>query len=135
MYKGVPCENDISKCCYNAALWCPSDDDCRTDNGAYPFGDQRTFDNQMFDSGALTPFPNAIMVRCLLSLVFCPGIDPVVYLAHNSCSHFFCSGTGRPLSFWRLATWPPLTSKPAVWLPRRGLVRESPTFWPDCSVL
>jgi Sodium:solute symporter family len=63
MYKGVSCENDTSKCCYNAALWCPSDDDCRADNGAYPFGDQRTFDNQMFDSGALSPFPNAIMVR------------------------------------------------------------------------
>lgn len=62
-YQGVPCTNDATKCCYNEALWCPTTDNCRSDNGAYPFGDKRTFDDQMFDAGALSPFPNAILVR------------------------------------------------------------------------
>lgn len=60
MYQGVSCENDATQCCYNADLWCPSDDNCRADNGAYPIGDQPIFSNQMFDHLALTPFPNAI---------------------------------------------------------------------------
>lgn len=55
MYEGVPCENDPSLCCYNTALWCPSDDNCRTDNGAYPIGDQPIFTNQMSDYLALSP--------------------------------------------------------------------------------
>lgn len=60
MYEGIACDNDPSLCCYNTALWCPSDDNCRADNGAYPIGDQTAFGNQMFDSLALSPFPNAI---------------------------------------------------------------------------
>ncbi|KAL3789680.1 LOW QUALITY PROTEIN: hypothetical protein HJC23_003881, partial [Cyclotella cryptica] len=61
MYDGVPCSNNSTQCCYNEELWCPSPDNCRVDNGAYPFGDQRKFSNQMTDPYALTPFPNAIM--------------------------------------------------------------------------
>lgn len=61
MYNGIPCENNNSTCCYNADLWCPSDAECKADNGAYPIGDQRVFNNQMTSHTALTPFPNAIM--------------------------------------------------------------------------
>lgn len=61
MYEGVACENDATMCCYNADKWCPSNDNCKTDNGAYPFGDLRIFDNQMTDAHSLSPFPNAIM--------------------------------------------------------------------------
>lgn len=59
-YEGVPCENDESFCCYNTDKWCPTDDNCVADNGAYPFGDKPVFSNQMTDAVALTPFPNAI---------------------------------------------------------------------------
>ena len=59
MYQGVPCEFDPSACCYNQQLWCPSDDNCTADNGAYPIGDQKIFPNQMTDAYALSPFPNA----------------------------------------------------------------------------
>jgi Na+/proline symporter len=60
MYEGVPCENDSSLCCYNTALWCPSEDNCRADNGAYPIGDQPIFGDQMGNFLALSPFPNAM---------------------------------------------------------------------------
>ncbi|CAH0371973.1 unnamed protein product [Pelagomonas calceolata] len=69
-YDGVPCENDAAKCCYNTEKWCPSDDNCRADNGAYWWkgGDARIFDsvneqggNQMLNPHSLTPFPNAIL--------------------------------------------------------------------------
>ena len=59
-YKGVPCENDPTMCCYNQQLWCPSDDNCTADNGAYPIGDQRVFSDQMTSAYSLTPFPNAV---------------------------------------------------------------------------
>lgn len=39
-YAGIPCTNDPTLCCYDEAKWCPSDDDCQADNGAYPFGDK-----------------------------------------------------------------------------------------------
>jgi Na+/proline symporter len=55
MYEGVACTNDPSLCCYNSELWCPTDDNCRADNGAYPFGDQKIFGNQMTDPMSLTP--------------------------------------------------------------------------------
>jgi hypothetical protein len=55
MYEGVLCTNQPDLCCYNEALWCPSADNCRSDNGAYPFGDQPIFGNQMGDYLALSP--------------------------------------------------------------------------------
>ena len=61
LYDGIPCENDTSLFCYNTQKWCPSDDNCVADNGAYPFGDKPIFNNQMTDAHSLTPFPNAIM--------------------------------------------------------------------------
>jgi hypothetical protein len=61
MYLGIPCDNDASLCCYNAAKWCPTSTNCITDNGAYPIGDKRVFSNQMTDPRALAPFPNAII--------------------------------------------------------------------------
>eukprot|EP00934_Nitzschia_sp_Nitz4_P005955 Nitzschia sp. Nitz4//scaffold243_size29414//16856//19408//NITZ4_008060-RA/size29414-augustus-gene-0.13-mRNA-1//-1//CDS//3329543843//5945//frame0 len=60
MYEGVACSSDPTLCCYNADLWCPTDDNCTADNGAYPIGDEPIFWNQMFNYLALTPFPNAI---------------------------------------------------------------------------
>ena len=88
----MPCEFDAAKCCYhlcgnhrvvlhamtlvdfhtgyNTEKWCPSDDNCRTDNGAYWWkgGDARIFDsindergNQMLNPHSLSPFPNAIL--------------------------------------------------------------------------
>ena len=63
-YQGVPCENIADGCCYNTELYCSNVTDVGTcspiDNGAYPFGDQRVFNDQMGDRLALTPFPNAI---------------------------------------------------------------------------
>lgn len=59
-FEGVPCKNDAALCCYNTDKWCPSDDNCVADNGAYPFGDKPIFSNQLTDPYALTPFPNAI---------------------------------------------------------------------------
>ena len=64
MYEGIACTETPSLCCYNEAKWCPNgvtSDDCVRDNGAYPFGDKPSFANQMTDSLALTPFPNAIL--------------------------------------------------------------------------
>ncbi|KAL7531840.1 hypothetical protein ACHAXR_004270 [Thalassiosira sp. AJA248-18] len=61
MYEGVACTNDATLCCYNEAKWCPTDDNCKADNGAYPFGDLRIFNNQMTEAHSLTPFPNAIV--------------------------------------------------------------------------
>ena len=61
MYDGVDCEFNPGVKCYNTAKWCPSDDNCVADNGAYPLGDKRIFENQMSDPAALTPFPNAIL--------------------------------------------------------------------------
>jgi Na+/proline symporter len=54
MYQGTNCTNDPRLCCYDETLWCPSDDNCVADNGAYPFGDQPVFHNQMTDKLALT---------------------------------------------------------------------------------
>jgi Na+/proline symporter len=54
-YQGIACTNDPSLCCYNSELWCPTDDNCRTDNGAYPIGDQKIFGDQMVNSLALSP--------------------------------------------------------------------------------
>jgi Na+/proline symporter len=59
-YQGVPCSVDPAKCCYNEALWCPSAENCTTDNAAYPIGDLRVFPDQMTDPSALTPFPNGL---------------------------------------------------------------------------
>jgi len=61
MYNGIPCYHDASLCCYNADYWCPSDDNCTLDNGAYPFGDAEIFNQEMTDPRGLTPFPNAIV--------------------------------------------------------------------------
>ena len=60
MYDAVDCEFNAGAKCYNTAKWCPTDDNCVADNGAYPIGDKRIFENQMTDPAALTPFPNAI---------------------------------------------------------------------------
>ena len=57
----MPCTSDETLCCYNEAKWCPSEDDCTLDNGAYPFGDQRVFSDQMTNAHSLAPFPNAVM--------------------------------------------------------------------------
>ena len=54
-YQGIACTNDPSLCCYNSELWCPTDDNCRTDNGAYPIGDQKIFGDQMINASALSP--------------------------------------------------------------------------------
>ena len=56
MYNGVACTVDTTAKCYNEAEWGAGG----FDNGAYPFGDKRIFDNQMSDPYSLTPFPNAI---------------------------------------------------------------------------
>ncbi|KAL3929736.1 MAG: hypothetical protein SGBAC_012080 [Bacillariaceae sp.] len=61
MYDGVPCTNLEGACCYNEAKWCPSADDCKVDNGAYPIGDLRVIPEAMTDPAGLTPFPNAIL--------------------------------------------------------------------------
>ena len=61
MYQGEPCQNYPDLCCYNATKWCPDDDNCVLDNGAYPIGDLPIFNNQMTDPHALTPFPNAFV--------------------------------------------------------------------------
>lgn len=64
MYDGVPCESVADACCYNTSKWCTDPNDSGTcssiDNGAYPIGDQRVFNDQMTSPTALTPFPNAI---------------------------------------------------------------------------
>jgi Na+/proline symporter len=61
LYDGIPCANTPGAMCYNQQKWCPENgDSCVADNGAYPFGDQRIFDNQMSEPTSLTPFPNAI---------------------------------------------------------------------------
>ena len=64
LYDGVACEFVENALCYNAAKYCTDPSDPGTceliDNGAYPFGDQRVFGDQMTDAAALTPFPNAI---------------------------------------------------------------------------
>ena len=61
LYDVVDCANNPGAKCYNQQLWCPANGtECVADNGAYPFGDQRIFDNQMSDPVSLTPFPNAI---------------------------------------------------------------------------
>ena len=54
-YQGIACTNDPNLCCYNSELWCPTDDNCRTDNGAYPIGDQKIFGDQMINASALSP--------------------------------------------------------------------------------
>eukprot|EP00951_Prasinocladus_malaysianus_P011215 scaffold82713_cov43-Prasinocladus_malaysianus.AAC.2 len=72
-YQGVPCEHDPSACCYNQQLWCPSDSNCTSDNGAYPIGDQRIFYNQMTDPYSLTPFPNAILMNWATIIVLAFG--------------------------------------------------------------
>ena len=62
MYRGVPCANDITSCCYNEAEWCPPGGDfCRTDNGAYPVGDKPSIPAEMTSPHGLSPFPNAIV--------------------------------------------------------------------------
>lgn len=60
LYDGVPCNNYPDQCCYNAEKHCPSEDNCVTDNGAYPIGDMRVFPDQMTNAHSLYPFPNAI---------------------------------------------------------------------------
>lgn len=61
LYEGVPCSTDPNNCCYNAAKWCPDhNNNCRADNGAYPFGDLPIFYSEMSDPSGLAPFPNAI---------------------------------------------------------------------------
>jgi Na+/proline symporter len=61
MYEGVPCTNLEGACCYNEAKWCPSNDNCVTDNGAYPVGDRPVIPAAMTNPTGLTPFPNAIL--------------------------------------------------------------------------
>ena len=61
LYDGVPCTTNTENMCYNQQLHCPDGGTtCTADNGAYPFGDQRIFDDQMTNPYALTPFPNAL---------------------------------------------------------------------------
>jgi len=63
LYNGTTCSDDNpDRCCYNEALWCPPDGDfCRTDNGAYPYGDIPVFLQEMSNASGLFPFPNAIV--------------------------------------------------------------------------
>jgi len=61
MYDGVSCTYNTTLCCYNVDKWCPSEDNCTTDNGAYPVGDQPVFSNQLSYYNALSPFPNAML--------------------------------------------------------------------------
>ena len=56
MYNGTACANQEGACCYNDEVYGPDG----VDNGAYPFGDQRVFSDQMTNAVALSPFPNAI---------------------------------------------------------------------------
>ncbi|CAM9926901.1 unnamed protein product, partial [Discosporangium mesarthrocarpum] len=57
MYNGVPAVNQEGACVYNATKW----GDGGVDNGAYPFGDQKVFEEGMKDLNAYAPFPNAIL--------------------------------------------------------------------------
>ena len=61
MYDGVDCTNLEDACCYNEAKWCPDDNNCVMDNGAYPIGDSPVIEAAMTDPQGLTPFPNAIL--------------------------------------------------------------------------
>lgn len=56
LYEGVSCIFDATACCFNNAMSSTK----LEDNGAFPLGDQRVFDNQMFNPLAMSPFPNAI---------------------------------------------------------------------------
>jgi hypothetical protein len=66
LYNGIPCTYDPSHCCYNETKWCEVDSvtgnftNCKTDNGAYPIGDQLVYPSQMASADALLPFPNPI---------------------------------------------------------------------------
>jgi hypothetical protein len=61
-YSGAPCQYNPNLCCYNATKWCDGNgENCFADNGAYPLGDKPVYSDQMFNSQALTPFPNSIM--------------------------------------------------------------------------
>jgi Na+/proline symporter len=55
LYNGTACVNIPDACCYNTET-----NAAALDNGAYPFGDQRIFKDQMSNYLALTPFPNAM---------------------------------------------------------------------------
>ncbi len=54
MYSGVACTINSTLCCYNEDLWCPSVDNCTTDNGAYPIGDKPVYSNQLFYFNSLS---------------------------------------------------------------------------------
>ena len=73
MYQGVNCTNTPNACCYNEALWCPSADNCTTDNGAYPYGDERVYSNQMGSPYALAPFPNSLFWNWCTILILAFG--------------------------------------------------------------
>jgi hypothetical protein len=77
-YKGIPCTNSPSLCCYNATNWCDANgENCFTDNGAYPVGDKPVYSDQMFNVQALTPFPNGIMWNW--ATIFILGIGNCTY--------------------------------------------------------
>ena len=77
MYEGVPCEFVDGGCCYNTEKYCSDPSDPATcsliDNGAYPFGDQPSFSNQMTSPTSLSPFPNAIYFNWVTLIVLAFG--------------------------------------------------------------
>jgi len=62
MYNGTACMTDPDALCYNEEHWSDGNGGFTLiDNGAYPFGDKRIFQDEMSEPGALYPFPNAIL--------------------------------------------------------------------------
>lgn len=56
-YQGVPAVETEGACMYNEDFW----GSAGVDNGAYPFGDKKVFNDGMMDIDAYGPFPNAIL--------------------------------------------------------------------------
>ena len=101
LYEGVPCDNVVDACCYNAAKYCTDPTDPATcsliDNGAYPIGDLPVFNDQMHNVQALTPFPNAIYYNWVTLIVLAFGNLAALDFQVSSCSlslllfsSFFC---------------------------------------------
>ena len=90
LYEGVPCDNVVDACCYNAAKYCTDPTDPATcsliDNGAYPIGDLPVFNDQMHNVQALTPFPNAIYYNWVTLIVLAFGNLAALDFQVSSCS-------------------------------------------------
>ena len=97
MYHGEPCQYQQDGCCYNATMYCPEGPEVgclQSDNGAYPFGDQRIFHDGMSNHVALNPFPNAIFWNW--STIFILAIGNLAALDFQArCMAAQCPRTAR----------------------------------------